>query len=72
MAQLVKIQLKTIVHYREKQSGTSSSQDTMRYYKEDTVSKHINDFVMDPNGHMAKFINDKRTGIQLSDNSDEK
>lgn len=63
MAQLVKIQLKTIVHYKEKQSETSSSQDTMSYYKENTISKHINDLVRNPNGHMAKFINDKRTGI---------
>lgn len=44
----------------------------MRYYKKDMVSKYISDFVMDLNGHMAKFINDKRTGVQLSDNSTEK
>lgn len=44
----------------------------MGYYKEDIVSEYICDFVMDLTGHMVKFINDKRTGIQLSDNSVEK
>lgn len=44
----------------------------MGYCKEDIVSKYINDFVMDLNGYIAKFVNDKRTRIWLSDNSAEK
>lgn len=44
----------------------------MGYCKEDIVLKYVNDFVMDLNGHTAKFINDKRTGIWLSDNSAER
>lgn len=44
----------------------------MGYCKEELVSKYINDFVMDMNGHIAKFINDKNTGIWLSDNSAER
>lgn len=44
----------------------------MGYCKEDIASKYINDFVMDLNGHHAKLINDKKTGIWLSDNSTER
>lgn len=44
----------------------------MGYCKEDIASKYINGFVMDLNGHIAKFINDKRIGIWLSDNSAER
>jgi hypothetical protein len=42
------------------------------YCKHGLVSKYIDGSLMDQNGHIAKFINDKETRIWLSDNSAER